>query len=132
MVALPIVLAALGTIEAVTGAIVFVEFVKYESIKTLMMAATDAVRFNQRAKAKEMYSKIRDVYALDLAQTVGRPSDFDPDLVAWANWPEWDSWTYGSMWDSYDWGSLAPYSKPAFVGFVNSSLLTCRTNLDIL
>jgi len=132
MAALPIVLAAIGTVEAVTGAVVFVEFVKYESIKTIMMAASDAVRYNQRQKAKDLYSKIRDVYALDLAETVGVPGDFDADLVAWANWPAWNSWSYGSMWDSYDWGMLAPYSKPAFVGFVNSALLSCQTNLDIL
>lgn len=143
MALFPLVLAALGTLEAVTGAVVFIEFIKEEAIQNVMMAASQAVRFNQKTKAKELYHKVRDVYALELAKTVGKTTDFDSDLVTWAGWQPWGVWDGPIIYpppfniikaieDPNGWGSLAPYANPAFIAYVNSTLLACKTNLDLL
>lgn len=128
----PLVLAALVTAEAITGAVVFVMFIKEETIQGIGMAAFQALKYNQKAKAKMLYQKLRDVYILDLAKTVGHRADFDADLVNWAGWPTEPEWV-GALFAEYgDWGQFAPYAKPAFVGFVNSQLENCKTMLDML
>jgi len=145
----PILLAGLGTIEAVTGAVVFMEFIKEEAIQNVMMAASQAVRYNQLYKAKELYQKVRDVYVFELARTVGKVDDFDSELTHWANWTPWGVWDTillynpATPWtwpqalslplaDNNGWGTLAPYSQPAFIAFVNSTLLSCKTHLEML
>jgi hypothetical protein len=149
MAVLPALLAVLGTVEAAMSSVVFIEFIKEDSIQSVMMAASQAAKYNQRTMAKDLYAKLRDYYIKDLAMTVGKIEMFDSDLTHWANWTPWGVWdtnlNYGPLTpyiypvsialglvDNNGWGSIAPYAQQAFVDYVNASLLSCKTNLDLL
>jgi hypothetical protein len=145
MAVLPAALVIFGTAEAVTSAVVFIEFIKEEAIQNVMMAASQALRYNQKSVAKELYEKVKNLYALELAKTVGAGVDFDIDLITWAGWEAWGVWSGTTRdWNKVPpndvvfndfgngWGDLAPYSQPAFISYVNSTLLACKTYLDML